>query len=84
MTMAGLASLYITSSMVDTTVRLDPKPEPEIELGLKWLNANFQPEDNWYHMYGVERVGLASGLKYFGKYNWYRQGAASIIAATPA
>ena len=57
-----------------------------IEQGLKWLDdhfaASFKPsavQDLFYHLYGVERVALASGHKYFGDIDWYRHGTAWLL-----
>ncbi|MCL2645943.1 MAG: DUF4159 domain-containing protein [Phycisphaerales bacterium] len=79
MTAAGLASLFISQEFVDTELRLTPKPDKNIDAGLAWIDKNFKPNDDMYYMYGVERVGLASGLKFFGKVNWYTEGAANVI-----
>lgn len=67
------------------------KPEEAIEQGLRWFDENFTvdrhpgvPGDNpdyyyFYYLYGLERVGLASGIKRFGDHDWFREGAAAII-----
>ncbi len=64
-----------------------------IDLALKWLDENFTAERNpgtaegaWrmYWLYAVERVGIATGYKYFGTHNWYKEGAATVIAAQNA
>ena len=84
MSVAGLASLYITSDQVDTGApRLEPRPDHEIDRGLEWLHANFTVRTSLYALYGVERAGLASGLKSFGKTNtnWFTEGAAHLLSA---
>jgi hypothetical protein len=80
MGVAGLASLYITSENLDGEVRLTPRPDKNIDSGVAWLSKDFIADtSDYYYLYGVERVGLASGLKFLGTANWYKQGAASII-----
>ncbi|MHC4444294.1 MAG: DUF4159 domain-containing protein [Planctomycetota bacterium] len=51
-----------------------------------WLSKNFSATRNpgnnmwyYYYLYGVERVGILSGVKYFGKHDWYRAGAAHLV-----
>jgi hypothetical protein len=48
-----------------------------LERALEWLDegdhtVNFGGHYG-YTLYGLERVGLASGYKYFGKHDWYRE-----------
>ena len=58
------------------------KVDKAINRGLGWLGERFTPTANpkathfhYYWLYSCERVGLASGIKYFGKHNWYAEGA---------
>src|SRR5438132_827070 len=37
--------------------------------------------DHSVSWYGVERIGVASGLKYFGNVNWYQHGADHMVAS---
>lgn len=53
--------------------------------GVKWLGANYVSDNNpgysqqwWieYWHYSVARVGVATGYRFLGEHNWYREGAA--------
>lgn len=79
MTAAGLASLYVVDQYRHTGVHLNPHTDKGIQDGLHWLAANIQTQSNLYYLYGLERVGLASGLRHIGKWNWYTMGARTIL-----
>lgn len=88
MTTAGLASLFVAYDQVynDQYTKVGQNTEiPAIKKGMDFLDANFANLDKtslaWYHyyLYGVERVGLASGYKYFGKQDWYKISATKLI-----
>lgn len=58
-----------------------------IQRGLDWFGREYTPdnphgEGNWryYYLYGVERVGRASGTKYFRQRDWFREGAAWLLS----
>ncbi|MBN2581753.1 MAG: DUF4159 domain-containing protein [Planctomycetes bacterium] len=58
-----------------------------IERGIGWLKTNFVIDKNpgrgaWYMYwpFSCERVGLASGIKYFGPHDWYREMTAHILS----
>ncbi|HEX2971067.1 MAG TPA: hypothetical protein VHP11_01970, partial [Tepidisphaeraceae bacterium] len=86
MSVAGIASLFVTHDYLDAplvggSVGREPFGKP-LARGLAWLESG----DNclrqaWggYTLYGIERVGLASGFKYFGQHDWYRRLAAQLI-----
>lgn len=96
MTCAGLASLLVAHDYLDPAkfvgqVGRDPFT-PALRKGMVWLETgdncvDLAPDDptpyrDWgYTLYGVERVGLASGFKYFGAHDWYRELARQIMAA---
>jgi len=56
--------------------------DKNIELGLNWMSQHFdeiyEARPN-YGLYGVERIGVASGRKYFGTVDWYKQGADYLV-----
>ncbi len=92
MTLGALASLFIVwDHLYSRDVRCNPPRDPEMlkamDRGLGWLAQNFQPDVNagrthwfkYYTLYGVERVGVASGLKYFGQANWWDQCARFVL-----
>ncbi len=91
MTAAGVATLFITQDYVNPGRGLNCTSSPQhpgLEKGLTWLVANFGKvaTDEKYDrdfpfptLYACERVGVASGLKYFGDINWYQRGADWLI-----
>ncbi|MGC8559371.1 MAG: DUF4159 domain-containing protein [Phycisphaerae bacterium] len=79
MTAAGLATLYITDQYLHPEVLNVLKPNSAVKRGLAWLSKHIRTRGNLYYLYGLERVGLASGLRYIGGYNWYRMGARIIL-----
>ena len=85
MTAAGLACLYITLDYLHFADFQRPGVSGQhpvyqsIQKGLEWMNANFKASANGYNMVGVERVGQASGWKYFNGKDWYQQGAERFI-----
>jgi len=92
MTAGGVASLYVcfdelnSQEFVGCGKKMDNK---HIIRGLAWFDKNFSRSvGNWttsregyYYLYGVERVGLAAGYKYFGTQDWYKIGATNLINA---
>ncbi|MFP4139877.1 MAG: DUF4159 domain-containing protein [Phycisphaerae bacterium] len=85
MTAAGLASLFVCydNLYVNQFVHCKGNTEfPPIQRGLDYFQKNFQKDGGakfFYHVYGVERVGLACGYKYFGKTDWYKWGLEEIL-----
>ncbi len=92
MTTAGLTVLFITQDYLHAPEQVDLRragptnAERAIAAGMQWMDRNFSGETNpgrdtdfYYYLYGVERVGLASGYKFFGGKDWYREGAAELI-----
>jgi hypothetical protein len=88
MTAAGVATLFITQDYVhqsDGIHCVGNLKNDHIDKGLKWMadhTAEWTPNASWggyylpgYSLYGVERIGVASGLKYFGTVDWYEYGA---------
>ena len=64
--------------------------ERRMDMALKWHEEHFKPDGNprfpggegsykYYWMYAVERVGISAGYKYFGKRNWYKEGAEVLL-----
>ncbi|MGF1632287.1 MAG: DUF4159 domain-containing protein [Phycisphaerae bacterium] len=91
MTAAGVASLFITQEFLHANEGINCRgnvTSPPLEAGLKWLADNFDkvgtdkryPRDWPYPtLYAVDRVGVASGYKYFNGIDWYAHGANWLI-----
>ncbi|MGB2824601.1 MAG: DUF4159 domain-containing protein, partial [Phycisphaerae bacterium] len=95
MTAGGIATLYVCfdNLFADKFIKCDVsnRSDKPIRDGLKWMDEHFDAAvgglqgglmghgDLFYFLYGVERVGLASGFKYFGSHNWYKLGAERLL-----
>ena len=88
MTAAGVATLFITQDYVHQNDGIGCSgniQNKNIDLGLKWMadhTDSWAPEQSFggvlipgYTLYGLERIGVASGLKYIGNVDWYQYGA---------
>lgn len=84
MTAAGLATLFIAQDSLTAGGGGKPqdllKIKQSLDRGLKWLDDNFDKvatsdrfdrDFPYPTIYGIERVGLASGLRYIGDDDWY-------------
>jgi hypothetical protein len=87
MTVAGIATLFITQDFLYRDRGLDCAGnilDKNIDAGLKWMSANYDQilKGAWqfYGLYGVERIGVASGYKYFGDVDWYERGADFLVS----
>jgi hypothetical protein len=87
MTTVGVASLMITQEYLRSSegiaCRGNQTSKP-IEAGIKWLAANmdklgtnkpYERDFPYATLYAYERVGAASGLRYFGGVDWYEKGS---------
>jgi hypothetical protein len=91
MTLAGIASLFVTADYLDSEESGDkvghPPFSPALAKGLAWLengdNSQVALSDQYdfYTLYGLERAGLASGFKFFGEHDWYREHAAALVTS---
>ena len=87
MTAAGTASLFVVEDYLYSQrfgARVGREPfSPQLKKALDWWESGEERViTGWwgYTLYGIERVGLASGFKYFGKQDWYRELAGQIVA----
>jgi hypothetical protein len=97
MATAGLASLFLVFDMYHGKACYSAKAPnvfdngeaaaclSAIQHGMNWLGKNHQGGWNdGYFLYGMERTGVASGRKYIGGVDWFKQGAMSILRAQGA
>ncbi len=87
MTTVGVATLLITQEYLRAQDGVQCKgnqTNDAIEKGIKWLGENMDKfaTDKSYSrdfpyptLYAYERVGVASGLRYFGGVDWYDKGS---------
>ena len=79
MTAAGVATLFITQESLQIAPRCDGNPDdPGIDAGLRYLGrhaTDLPTFGRYYALFGLSRVGLASGYKYLGTTDWFRAGS---------
>jgi hypothetical protein len=77
MTAAGVATLFITADYLhaeEGVVCTGTLVNPWIDRGLGWMDKNFdRVSGNTYAMYGIERIGAASGYRFFGAHDWFAE-----------
>ncbi len=93
MTVAGLCGLLIAGlELNERREILQPDgttrncgvylENPAVQKALAWVTKHYNVESSpqtFYHLYGLERVGRLSGLRFFGPYDWYREGCAYLV-----
>ncbi|HXE52262.1 MAG TPA: DUF4159 domain-containing protein, partial [Tepidisphaeraceae bacterium] len=84
MTTAGVATLFITQDYTlneNWGICRGGVKNLYIERGLQYMDNHINEALNGslYVMYGVERIGTASGRKFFGSRDWYQIGADHLV-----
>jgi hypothetical protein len=87
LTAAGVASLFITDDYLRASGGLqcrDDLNDADINRGLSWISDHFNsifdtPNRPCYALYGIERIGAASGRISFGGKRWFETGADFLI-----
>jgi hypothetical protein len=83
MTAAGVATLFITADYLhaeEGVVCTGTLVNPWIDRGLAWMDRNYSSiGDSTYAMYGIERIGAASGYKFFGAHDWFTDIAERLV-----
>ncbi len=79
-TSAGVATLFITQDYNRVNEGLNCRGNiinKHIDQGMDFLTRRFDDalKGSKYSLYGIERIGVASGYKYFGSIDWYQVGA---------
>lgn len=92
MTTAGMAGVAICQDELWSSRKFTPalrkRSRRSLRDALAWLQDNFdvtrnpgEPAGGWhyYYLYGMERAGILSRSRFFGQYDWYKQGADYLI-----
>ena len=94
MTTAGLACVAICQEVLwksrKYTAALRGRTRRAIRDAMAWLQDNFDVTKNpgqpggsrhYYYLYGMERAGILSRMRFFGRYDWYQEGAEYLLKA---
>jgi hypothetical protein len=60
---------------------------PNLARGIDWMSSHFFVNQNFprgqlwkfYYLYGLERMGRLTGLRFLGEHDWYREGAEFLV-----
>jgi len=86
----------VNNGRIRCCMHRDRDDNSAVERGLAWLGRNFQVDQNpgrpiWrlYYLYAMERVGRLTARRFFHAgaartYDWYREGAASLLRSRGA
>jgi hypothetical protein len=90
MTAAAVCGLLMAQMEVNAS-RQDQDPvatcgvyedDMPLKKGLFFIAKQFRPDlptRTYYNLYGLERLGRLSGMRFFGQYDWYREGCAYLV-----
>jgi hypothetical protein len=93
MATAGLASLFLVFDMYHGKTpytRANPRTFTEgdaaavlkaLQRGMDWLGKQKHGKADGYYLYGIERTGVASGLRLIGGADWFAEGALVTLQA---
>jgi hypothetical protein len=90
MTAAGVCGLLMAqmelnaARMYEDPVKICGKYDDEGPLGdgLKFIGQHFKidlPGRTFYNLYGIERLGRLSGMRFLGAHDWYREGCSWLV-----
>jgi hypothetical protein len=88
MTAAGVATLYITQDYASTAAHCDGNAkDADIAAGMQWVARHLDDIDrnewsrtwDYYTLFGIARIGLASGFKEIGGTDWFQWGADRLL-----
>ena len=83
MTAAGVATLFITQEFTQIAPRCNGNlSDPGIAAGLRYVGDHLNEltdDRRYYVLFGLSRIGLASGYKYLGKTDWFEWGADQLV-----
>ena len=88
MTAAGVATLFITQDYANVAAHCDGNiNDPDLAAGLAWVATHLDRIDapgwakawEYYTLFGIARIGQASGYKYLGHTDWFQWGADRLL-----
>lgn len=80
MTLAGLTAMLVAQQELYRDARgANLRIQKVIDKGLEWMDKRFTSGASYYSLYGLERVALASGTRYFNGRDWFLAGANKIV-----